>query len=88
MSAATKITDHTEIRTWVEERGGVPARVVGTGKSTDRTDGVLRIDFAAPTKGLEKITWYDFFQAFEENKLAFLCQDEPESRFVKFVKRE
>jgi hypothetical protein len=88
MSAATTTTDHETIRSWVEERGGHPARVKGTGKVKDKADGVLRIDFDEPTEGLERITWYDFFQAFEENKLAFLYQDEKDSRFVKLVDRE
>ena len=88
MSSAKTTTDHETIRQWTEERGGHPARVKGTGKASDKTDGLLRIDFAEPTEGLERITWYDFFQAFEENKLAFLYQDERDSRFVKLVSRD
>jgi hypothetical protein len=88
MSSAKTTTDHELIRRWVEERGGHPARVKGTGKASDKTDGLLRIDFAEPTEGLERITWYDFFQAFEENKLALLYQDERDSRFVKLVGRD
>jgi transposase-like protein len=30
MSAARATTDHETIRQWVEERGGHPARVIGT----------------------------------------------------------
>ena len=59
-----------------------------SGKAGEKADGVLRIDFAEPTEGLERITWYDFFEAFEQNKLAFLYQDEPNSRFVKLVSRD
>ncbi len=84
MSAAKTTTEHETIRDWVEKRGGFPARVAGTGKAGDKADGVLRIDFAEPTEGLERITWYDF----EQNKLAFLYQDEPNSRFVKLVSRD
>lgn len=88
MSSAKTTTDHSTIRTWVEDRDGFPARVADTGKATDKADGVLRIDFAEPTEGLERIDWDDFFRAFEENKLAFLYQDEPNSRFVKLVNRD
>ncbi len=85
-------TDHDTIRRWVEERGGRPARVKGTGSGDD--PGLLRIDY--PGRGddesLEEISWEDFFEAFEENKLAFLYQEETkegeESRFSKLVSRD
>jgi len=40
---AREKTDHETIRRWVEERGGWPARVKGTGNDDD--PGLLRIDF-------------------------------------------
>jgi hypothetical protein len=84
-------TDHETIRSWVEERGGRPARVKGTGGNGDA--GLLRIDY--PGRGddeaLEEIDWAAFFEAFEENGLAFLYQEETksgdESRFSKLVNR-
>jgi len=84
-------TDHEAIRTWVEERGGRPARVRGTGDDGD--PGVLRIDF--PERGddesLEPISWEEWFRAFEENDLAFVYQEETsegaESRFSRLVSR-
>ena len=84
-------TDHETIRRWVEERGGRPARVKGTGGNGDA--GLLRIDY--PGRGddeaLEEIDWKAFFEAFEENGLAFLYQEETkggdESRFSKLVNR-
>ena len=84
-------TDHDVIRRWVEERGGRPAAVRGTGGGDD--PGILRIDF--PGRGdeesLEELSWEEFFDKFEENELAFLYQEETaqgdESRFVKFVSR-
>jgi hypothetical protein len=93
-SSDTKTTtDHDQIRRWVEERGGRPARVKGTERGPD-DPGLLRIDF--PEQGdderLEPIPWEEFFEKFEENDLAFLHQErtadgEP-SRFNKFVKRD
>lgn len=92
MSSATTTTDHDEIRRWVEERGGTPARV----DAPDGAGGILRIDFEEPGGGdderLEPIGWDDFFATFEENRLAFLHQDKTDdgriSRFNKFVSRE
>ena len=93
MAAESKTTtNHDDIREWVEERGGNPARVKGTEKGNSA--GVLRIDYPGFTgeDTLEAITWEEFFQAFEENNLAFLYQDETkdgkESRFSKLIERE
>jgi hypothetical protein len=88
---AEQTTDHETIRNWVEERGGRPARVKGTGDG-DHV-GLLRIDY--PGRGddesLEEIAWDEWFEAFEENGLAFLHQDETaegeESRFSKLISR-
>ena len=79
-------TDHEEIRSWVEEREGNPARVEGT--------NLLRIDYPGYSgEGtLEKMEWDEFFKIFDENNLAFLYQEETkdggESRFSKFVDRD
>jgi hypothetical protein len=85
MAEAKTTTDHDEIRRWVESRGGRPAHVTETGDGGD--PGILRIDFADPDAGLEEMSWDDWFAAFEENKLAFLYQDEGDSRFNKLVNR-
>jgi len=85
-------TDHKEIRKWAEARGGKPATVKRT--ESDGEAGVLRIDFPgySGADSLEEITWDEFFQKFDEKKLAFLYQDTissgEESRFFKFVSRE
>jgi hypothetical protein len=85
MAEAKTTTDHNEIRRWAEARGGRPAHVTET--AADGDPGVLRIDFADPDDRLEEISWEAWFEAFEENKLAFLYQDEGESRFNKLVDR-
>lgn len=85
-------TNHDEIRSWVEERGGNPARVKGTDKG--KSAGLLRIDYPgfSGEDTLEQITWEEFFEAFDDNKLAFLYQDETkdgkQSRFSKLIERE
>jgi glutathione synthase/RimK-type ligase-like ATP-grasp enzyme len=92
-SAESKVTtDHQEIQTWVEERGGHPARVKGTeGK---QGAGLLRIDYPgfSGEDRLEEISWDEFFTTFEDNNLAFLYQEEKkdgsESRFSKLIDRD
>jgi len=89
MSEAKATTDHEKIRTWVEERGGTPAAVKGTGGGDD--PGVLRIDFPGYTgdESLKPISWEQFFDKFERERLAFLYQEETaegvESRFSKLT---
>jgi hypothetical protein len=92
MSEAKRTTDHETIRSWVEERGGHPARVRGTGRDEEDA-GILRIDFPGYSgEGkLEKIDWETFFDEFEDSQLAFLYQEETKdgktSRFSKLVQR-
>ena len=92
-SAESKVTtNQDEIKSWVEERGGQPARVKSTGD--DDSPGVLRIDYPgfSGEGTLEPITWEEFFEAFEENNLAFLYQEQTKdgepSRFSKLIDRD
>lgn len=89
-SASHTTTNHEEIRQWVEERQGVPAQVRGTGSGHEA--GLLRIDFpGSENQDLEEISWDDFFEKFDKEKLAFLYQDEKKSGassyFNKLVER-
>ena len=92
MSEAKTTTNHNEIKKWVEERGGHPARV----RDTDNKDGggVLRIDYPGYSgeQELEEISWEEFFETFDDRKLAFLHQDKTkdgeQSRFSKLVSRD
>lgn len=87
MAAAHKTTDHEKIRIWVEARNGYPATVRDT--KTDGEPGLLRIDFPGYSgeETLERIDWESFFKKFEKEDLAFLYQDEDDSRFCKMVSR-
>jgi hypothetical protein len=92
-SAETKVTtEHAQIQRWVVERGGHPARVKGT--QNKQGPGILRIDYPgfSGEDTLEPISWQAFFEAFEENNLAFLYQEETkdgsESRFSKLIDRD
>jgi hypothetical protein len=88
MAASAKTTtDHETIRRWVEQRGGQPACVKGTGSKND--PGVLRIDYPgySGASELEPIPWDAFFKAFDAKRLAFLYQDKKNSRFSKLIDR-
>jgi len=84
-------TDHDEIRAWVDEHHGQPARVRGTGSGD--SSGVLRIDFpgGAGQDDLEHIGWDDWFETFEGSGLALLYQEHrasgEDSTFNKLVQR-
>ena len=85
-------TDHGKIQTWTEERGGWPARVKDS--KSKNSSGILRIDYKGYSGGdtLERISWEEFFEGFEDNNLAFLYQDKTkdgeQSRFSKLIDRD
>jgi hypothetical protein len=91
--SASRTTDHNFIRKWVEDRGGWPACVKGTGGKSD--PGMIRIDFPGfeGRDSLERISWDEWFKQFDENDLAFLHrdmrhQDGSLDRFNKLVRRD
>ena len=86
MAKAT--TDHDEIQSWVEKRGGHPARVKATGSGDD--PGILRIDYPGYSgeDTLEEISWDEFFEWFDRNKLSMLLSDEARNRFSKLISRK
>ena len=89
MAEAIKTKDHKTIRQWATQRGGQPATATAT--KGDEDAGLLRIDFPGYSgeETLERITWDNFFQKFDQEDLTFLYQEETESgetsRFCKFV---
>lgn len=91
-SRSQTTTDHQTIRDWVEERGGSPVSIKGTGDESD--PGLLRIDFpdSDSDEPFEKIGWDDFFDKFDAKKLAFLYQDTrsdgSRSYFCKLIDRD
>jgi hypothetical protein len=84
-------TDHHEIRRWVEDVGGRPARarIAASGAATD----VPRLDIPGEAKNenLEPISWDDWFRKFDEAGLALLYEergpDGSGSTFNKLVQR-
>jgi hypothetical protein len=92
-SQSRTTTDHDEIRQWAEARGGRPAVVKSTrGKGDD--SGIVRIDFPgySGSGSLEEISWEEFFEKFDREKLALVYQDTTargqKSNFNKIVTRE
>lgn len=91
-SKSKQTTDHDEIKRWVESHGGEPAVVTDTKAKKEGSAGVLTIDFPGyrGEDSLSKLSWDEFFQTFDKQKLAFLYQDDQgdkESRFFKLVNR-
>jgi len=86
-------TNHKEIRKWAEKRGGRPATVEST-QHKGESAGLLRIDFpgGAGDPPLKEITWEQFFEKFDESKLALVYQEQKadgeESTFCKFINRD
>ena len=89
--AGHPLTDHEQIRSWAEERGGVPSCVKRTGGRGDI--GMIRLNFPGYSgeESLQEISWEDWFQKFDENGLALLVQETTaggeQSNFNKLVKR-
>jgi hypothetical protein len=83
--------NHEEIRQWAEQRCGRPSMVTGTGEG--KHAGILRIDFPGYSgRGtLEPISWEEFFEKFEESKLALVYSAHAHghrSNFNKLIARE
>jgi hypothetical protein len=74
--SAQTTTDQQKIREWAEARGAKPSAVKRTGKGDD--PGIIRLDFPGYSGGdsLEEISWEEWFEKFEESKLALLYQEE------------
>jgi hypothetical protein len=87
-------TDHDTIRRWVESRGGKPAAVSSTHRKGEL--GIIRIMFPdaphAHDDQLEEISWEEWFEKFDEAKLAFLHEEKTasgeRSLFNKLIGRE
>ena len=85
MASSKTTTDHDTIKKWVEEHDGVPAHIA------DADPEVLRIHFPGASDdddNFEEIEWKEFFDKFEERKLAFLYSTDDDSTFNKLVSRD
>ena len=88
------LTDHEEIQNWVEDRGGRPACVMGTGGEGDT--GMIRLEFpgspGSRDENLEEIEWDEWFEKFDDDNLALVAEETnargQKSNFNKIVSRE
>jgi hypothetical protein len=89
MATLVATTDHDAIRHWALRRGATPALVAA---SHDGTRGELRFDLAEPDESLEEVMWDEFFRIFDEDRLAFVYEEETleddPSYVYEFVSRE
>ena len=87
MADTKTTTDHATIKSWTEDRNGSPATVGAT--SNNGESEVIRIHFETKSenKGLNKISWDEWFDQFEKNKLALLHSTEAGNTFNKLVSR-
>jgi hypothetical protein len=83
MSATMRITDHQQIRRWVEDHDGRPACVQGAADCCEPS--MLRLDFDDPGEPLEPISWDQWFDCFDHGDLALVCGES--SRFNKLAPR-
>jgi hypothetical protein len=76
------ITDHDEIRTWIEEGNGQPGKMAET--------ELLSVYFGQPEDDIQSIEWEEFFEIFDRNNLAFMYEDRSAgdtTSFFEFVDR-
>ena len=93
--SSNQTTNHDEIKKWAEARGGKPAAVDGIENSKSDA-GVIRLMFPdskhAEDDNLSEISWDEWFEKFDESKLALVYQDKTadgkQSSFNKLVSRE
>ncbi len=86
------LIDHDEIRQWAEARHAQPAAVRRTETKDD--PGIIRLDFPGYSgeDSLDPISWDEWFDKFDESKLALLVQDKTadgkRSNFNKLIHRQ
>jgi hypothetical protein len=75
MPSAHPVTDHHQIRQWAEARDAKPSCVRRTGGKGD--PGMIRLDFPgySGAQSLSRLSWDEWFKAFDDNNLALLVQD-------------
>jgi hypothetical protein len=76
------IIDHDEIRTWIEEGNGQPARM--------NESELLAVYFGRPEDDIVPLEWEEFFEIFDRNNLAFMYEERSAgdtSSFFEFIDR-
>lgn len=85
-------TDHNEIRTWFEARGGAPVLITNyeeVARGSEAEGDYLHISFDPSDKNMTEITWAEFFDRFETDNLALVYDSQEEDLGAfEFVDRE
>ncbi len=84
------MTDHDQIREWIEKRGGSPATAgaPGSGESS-----LLVVHYPDTSEtDVQQVSWDDFFRHFESQNLVLVCARDTEgieepNRDFEFVPR-
>lgn len=69
-------TNQDEVRTLVEEHGGMPATLKGTSENGEESSDMLHIAFGPLGPDMEEVSWEEFFERFENENLALEYDDE------------
>jgi hypothetical protein len=87
MANSATTTDHDKIKKWIEDHNGVASVIDNDGKTK-----VLRVHFPEASSDkddqFDEVSYEEFFQIFEDSKLAFLHSTDSDSTFNKFVSRD
>jgi hypothetical protein len=68
------IVQHDKIRKIIQEHGGIPARIrtIPEEERTDTVNGMLSVSFDQINPEFEPISWEEFFDRFEHERLALV----------------
>lgn len=92
------LINHQEIKDWAESKQGTPAIIDAPDAGSDKIG--LRLDFPglndsallARAKPSKTVTWNEFFEIFDSQKLAFVIDSQNRgsdwSSTYRFIKRE
>lgn len=82
--------DQNEIKRWAELRSGKPAVTSTPGYDADRsgvvTPHIHFYDEDISDGRTKEISWEDFFKIMNDNGLAFILDDDGNSRFHQIIK--
>jgi len=73
--ARTYTTDNDEIRTWIEDHGGVPVFRKGVIENGEESPEMLHVCFGQVSPDMEEMDWNEFFERFENENLALVYDD-------------
>lgn len=70
------IINNDEVRSWVEERGGVPAVLKEISENGEESPEMLHLAFGKLSPEMEEMDWEEFAERFDNENLALAFDDE------------